>query len=207
MANQWLRRKGTAIDRFPMRYFCVSRATPEKSGGIMRGRLFLPVAVLAMVPLAAPLLATSHPLAALLVRSFFSRLCHQNPARSFLIEGSPVAVCVRCLGIYLGTATGLLLRPQRATAARWLTIAAFMNGLDVSTGMLGWHGNWPLARFLLGLLLGTAAGAILFLPEIPPGNGCRCAAGSRIRPVDHPSFTDGQLHPPEHGPAVKRRVG
>ena len=55
----------------------------------------LPLAILAVTPLAAPLLAGSHPVAAMIIRSFFSRLCHQDPARSFLVDGSPVAVCVR----------------------------------------------------------------------------------------------------------------
>jgi hypothetical protein len=32
----------------------------------------------------------------------------------------------------------------------------------VVTGMLHWHGNLPLVRFLLGLLLGIGAGAVLF---------------------------------------------
>jgi uncharacterized membrane protein len=133
----------------------------------MRKALFPAVAVLAMAPLAAPLLAASHPFAAWIIRSFFSRLCHQNPARSFLVEGVPAAVCVRCLGIYLGTAAGVLLRLQRAALSRWLTIAACLNGLDVSAGVVGWHGNWPFVRFFLGFLLGAAAGGILFLPEGP----------------------------------------
>jgi uncharacterized membrane protein len=133
--------------------------------GITKSWLPLAVLAVALAPLAAPLLAASHPLAAWLIRSFFSRLCHQDPARSFMVDGSPVAVCVRCLGIYFGAAAGALLRLKRGPAAGLLAIALLLNLLDVATGALHWHGNLPLARFGLGLLLGVGAGAVLFLPE------------------------------------------
>jgi uncharacterized membrane protein len=123
--------------------------------------LFLILVGLAMAPLAVPWLATAYPLAALVVRGFFSGLCHQNPARSFVIAGVPVAVCTRCLGIYLGLAAGTILELKQATAMRWLAIGLALNGLDVATEMLAWHGNSPDSRFLLGLTLGFGAGAIL----------------------------------------------
>ena len=119
---------------------------------------------LSLTPLAAPLLVSSHPLIALLIRSFFSRLCHQDPSRSFMVEGSPVAVCVRCLGIYCGAALATLLGMGMAGARRLLAIALVLNLLDVATAMLLWHGNLPLLRFFLGLLLGTGAGAVLLSP-------------------------------------------
>ena len=125
-------------------------------------RLSWVILALALAPLAAPLLAAGHPLAALVIRDVFSRLCHQDPSRSFVLEGSPVAVCVRCLGIYWGVALAGVLR--RGKAPRLLGLALVLNGLDVGTGMLHWHGNLPLPRFLLGLLLGMAAGAVLFSP-------------------------------------------
>jgi uncharacterized membrane protein len=131
--------------------------------GIMKLRLAIAILVLAQAPMLAPLLAPTHPLAALLVRSFFSRLCHQDPARSFVIAGSPVAVCVRCLGIYCGVALGMFLRMGKVSAFRLLAVAMLVNLVDVGTGMLHWHGNMPVTRFWLGLLLGIAAGSIFFL--------------------------------------------
>jgi uncharacterized membrane protein len=101
---------------------------------------------------------------ALLIRSFFSRLCHQDPMRSFMIEGSPVAVCVRCLGIYCGAALATLVGMGSTGARRLLAIALLLNLIDVATAMLLWHGNLPLPRFLLGLLLGVGAGGVLFSP-------------------------------------------
>jgi uncharacterized membrane protein len=129
----------------------------------MKLRLPLAVLALALAPLLAPLVAATHPLIALVIRSFFSRLCHQDPARSFFIGGSPVAVCVRCLGIYCGVAAGMFLRLGKVSAYRLLAVAMMMNLIDVGSGMVHWHGNLPGIRFSLGLVLGAAAGAIFFL--------------------------------------------
>jgi uncharacterized membrane protein len=131
--------------------------------GIMKLKLPFAILVLALAPLVAPLLAATHPLTALVIRSFFSRLCHQDPTRSFVIGGSPVAVCVRCLGIYCGVALGMLLRLGKVSASRLLAVAMLLNLLDVGSGMLHWHGNMPVTRFWLGLVLGLAAGSIFFL--------------------------------------------
>jgi uncharacterized membrane protein len=131
----------------------------------MRLRVALAILALALMlaPLAPPLLAASHPLAALLIRDFFSRLCHQDPSRSFVVEGSAVAVCVRCLGIYWGVAVGMVVRLRRA---RWLlALAVVLNLVDVVTGAMHWHENLPVFRFFLGLMLGVGAGAVLSLPE------------------------------------------
>jgi uncharacterized membrane protein len=138
----------------------------KNQGGdnLLKIKLSFGILALALSPLAAPLLARSHPLFALLVRSFFSRLCHQDPARSFMVEGSPVAVCVRCLGIYCGAALATLLDMGEAPARRLLAIALLLNLLDVATVAIHWHGNLPLPRFLLGVLLGAGAGAVLLSP-------------------------------------------
>ncbi|HET6216369.1 MAG TPA: DUF2085 domain-containing protein [Acidobacteriaceae bacterium] len=133
----------------------------------MRSRLPLAILVLALIsaPLAAPLLAATHPVMALLIRDFFSRLCHQDPSRSFVVDGSPVAVCVRCLGIYWGVAAGMVLRMKRARSL--LAMAMLLNVLDVASSALHLHGNLPLTRFLLGLLLGVGVGALLFSAQGP----------------------------------------
>jgi len=128
---------------------------------LLKLKLSLAMLALALTPLAAPLLAHNHPLFALLIRSFFARLCHQDPARSFMVECSPVAVCVRCLGIYCGAALAGLVGMGKAPARRLLAIAMLLNLLDVATATLHWHGSLPLPRFLLGVLLGVGAGAVL----------------------------------------------
>jgi uncharacterized membrane protein len=136
----------------------------------LRVPLAIPALALTLAPLAAPLLAASHPLAALLIRNFFSRLCHQDPGRSFVVDGAPVAVCVRCLGIYWGAAVGALVRLRMAR--RLLAVALVLNVVDIATGMLHWHGNVPVFRFFLGLMLGVGVGVVLFLPEGLRSNRC-----------------------------------
>lgn len=125
----------------------------------MKPLLLFGFVFLALAPVAAPLLAAGHPLAALLIRNFFSRLCHQDANRSFLIAGAPAAVCVRCLGMYCGAAASAL--APVAGCRRVLAVAVLLNLLDVATGMLHGHGSLPLPRFCFGLLLGWAAGALL----------------------------------------------
>ena len=163
MASQRFSRKGTANGPFPMRYFC--RRSRNEAYLLVKRPLFLMLVALAVLPLMAPWLAAEPPMAALLLRSFFSRLCHQDSTRSFQLEGAPVAVCTRCLGIYLGVAFGTILSFARTISPRsamwWLGVGLILNGLDVATEMLAWHGNQPAARFWLGLFLGASAGAIL----------------------------------------------
>jgi uncharacterized membrane protein len=90
----------------------------------------------------------------------FAFVCHQQPERCFWIFGGPVAVCARCLGIYIGAAIGLLTRASRSIALRLLIVATLINALDAVTEVAGFHGNWMGVRFGLGLMLG-AAGALL----------------------------------------------
>jgi uncharacterized membrane protein len=146
------------------------RVIDVETGDEGMGRAPVAGVALAMVLLAlsAPWLTIRHPAAALAIRGFFSRLCHQDPARSFAIGGSPVAVCVRCLGIYGGVAAGALLsgclRWQRSTTLRCFFAGLLLNGADVAAEALRLHGNLPLVRLLFGALLGIAAGILLTVP-------------------------------------------
>jgi len=57
-------------------------------------------------------------------------ICHQIVARSFLIDGTPMPLCARCTGIYLGVATGWLLMQiagrSRAAKVPTLRVSAFL---------------------------------------------------------------------------------
>jgi hypothetical protein len=46
-------------------------------------------------------------------------------------------------------------------ARRLLFVAMVLNLVDVATGMLHWHGNEPVSRFFLGLMIGVGVGAVL----------------------------------------------
>ncbi len=124
---------------------------------------------MAAIVIGVPFITGSHPGAALALRSFFSRLCHQDPARSFFLDGFPAAVCVRCLGIYCGVAMGawlsvistVSLAVHRAFARQIFLGMLLLNGLDVAAEAFHLHGNLPLPRLLLGASLGLAAGVLL----------------------------------------------
>jgi uncharacterized membrane protein len=126
-----------------------------------KGWIFAPLA-LAIAAVGAPYFSTHGflPVGFALQRGF-ALVCHQRPDRSFWIFGAPVAVCARCLGIYLGAAVGLLLRTSRRIALQLLIATGTLNLLDVATEFTGLHGNWMGMRFALGLALGVASGLVI----------------------------------------------
>jgi len=101
------------------------------------------------------------PVPAFVLNRAFSVVCHQQPERSFFLFGAPIAVCVRCLGIYLGAAIGLLGRASRRIVLRIFIAAAAINALDAAAELAGLHGNWTAARFTLGLVLGMSAALLI----------------------------------------------
>ena len=134
------------------------------------------------------LLTRGYPAIAFPLQHAFSLVCHQQPERCFWIFGAPVAVCARCLGIYLGAAIGLLLRTSRRIALQLLVAAAALNLLDGITEFAGLHGNWMTARFVLGVALGAAGGVLVYssrqyaTPETRNDSGGKViAAGLYIR--------------------------
>lgn len=118
--------------------------------------------VLVAAVLAVPYLFT-HNLAAIgfALQRAFALICHQRPERSFWIYGMPVAVCARCLGIYVGAAIGLLLLTSHRAAVNFFAAIVALNLLDALAEFAGLHGNWSGARFLLGVLLGAAGGLLI----------------------------------------------
>ncbi len=132
---------------------------------------------LAAVVVAAPYLLTHGvPAMGLALYRGFSVVCHQRPERCFWFSGAAVAVCSRCLGIYLGTAVGLLFRSSRSIAFRLIVGAAALNLLDVVTELAGLHGNWLVIRFALGLALGATA-ALLISSSVTSSPGVSLSSG------------------------------
>jgi uncharacterized membrane protein len=111
----------------------------------------------------------------------FALVCHQRRERSWWIFGGSVAVCARCLGIYLGAAIGLLLRTSRTIALRLLMAAAAINVLDAASELAGLHGNWLGMRFALGLALG-ASGGLLISSTVAEDSG------RSVPPLLHPGY-------------------
>ena len=99
----------------------------------------------------------------------FSMLCHQDPARSYTLNGSTMAVCARCIGIYGAFLGGVLLMPviswffQIGTklSIQLLFGAILLNFVDVIANAFGVWTNTSHSRFLLGILFGITAALML----------------------------------------------
>jgi len=97
-----------------------------------------------------------------IVYSFFSRICHQNDARSFHVEGEKFGVCIRCSAIYFGFLAGLLFMPLSGALKRIripkpkLIIAVIIPMvIDVMLNAIGLHINTTITRVATGLLFGS----------------------------------------------------
>lgn len=95
---------------------------------------------------------------------FFEKVCHQDPLRSYSLNGLSMAVCARCLGIYITVFAGMVLMPLNA---RWisssrrvniyiLSAAIGLNALDVLSNALSLYSNTLNSRFILGAFFGFA---------------------------------------------------
>ena len=64
-----------------------------------------------------------------LAHQVFSLLCHQDPSRTFQPGGEPLAMCARCVGVYVGF---LLAWPMMIMAGRLpRKLATYLHGLFV----------------------------------------------------------------------------
>ena len=143
----------------------------DKKGYSVKWCAIVP-ATLAVVAVAVPVLMARAPEIGFALQRAFSLVCHQQPERSLVLFGGTVAVCARCLGIYLGAAAGLLLRLPRQLAWRLFLAAASVNALDWLAELSSLHGNWMFARLALGIALGATAAMLVVAStetiEIPP---------------------------------------
>jgi uncharacterized membrane protein len=122
-------------------------------------------AVFGLIAVATPVFLHSMPILGFALQRGFALVCHQRPDRSFVMFGGSVAVCARCLGIYLGAAVGLLLSVPRGVASRCVIAAVTINMVDWLAEIAGIHGNWMFVRFALGFTLGATA-AMLIIASI-----------------------------------------
>ena len=113
-------------------------------------------------------------LAAAIIFSLGSVICHQRPERSFFWDTHQFPVCARCTGLYLSAGAGILAwiaiksstswrarRVDPRAARTFLIVAAVPTALSLMTGTLGiWDGS-NVTRALFALPLGATAGAIV----------------------------------------------
>jgi uncharacterized membrane protein len=110
----------------------------------------------------APYLKSRHSAFSGFVYAIFAPVCHQLPSRSFYLWGHPLAVCARCLGIYLGFLVGVVLYPlfrgfrrvELPPVPLFIAVSAPIV-VDTLGNFLGlWSTpHWP--RLVLGLLWGV----------------------------------------------------
>ncbi len=94
--------------------------------------------------------------------ALFSKVCHQNDARSFHLDGEKLGVCIRCTALYIGFLIGcviqLVLRSTRSKNARRrvfvISIAPMI--LDVLLDACGLYESTPISRLVTGGLFGAA---------------------------------------------------
>lgn len=126
-----------------------------------------------MAILAAPqLMCRGNEWAGLILYRTFAIICHQRSERSFHWCGWPLAVCVRCTGIYVGAMLGLLLYPlwrclddAHLPARRYLLLALALLILDWALGMAGLSVHNSASRLVTGLIAGAVA-AFYVLPAL-----------------------------------------
>jgi uncharacterized membrane protein len=94
----------------------------------------------------------------------FHLLCHLIPERVISIAGTPLPLCSRCTGIWIGASLSaafawpvLPLRTLRVV----LPIALGLMGIEVLTQDLGWHPVFHPTRLLSGLLISVPLGGAI----------------------------------------------
>ncbi len=114
---------------------------------------------------AVPWLATNGSFFAPWLRLLYKPGCHQIAERCLDLGFGPLAVCARCMGLYLGGSLGLLWTTLRNRSSRprpvWLAVVAAPSVLDFAAGLVGLPSlaNWP--RFAMAVPLGLLAGLYL----------------------------------------------
>src|SRR5262249_3929548 len=134
-------------------------------------------------------------LLAFILHSAYGRVCHQIPERSLWIQGHPMAVCARCLGIYLGYFAGLVIYPLmrkrleiEPPRRRWLLLALLPIAIDFTGGYLGLFENTIASRIATGFVAGFA-GSIYTATDLIAATGAAIMAVSRwrfFRPLREP---------------------
>jgi uncharacterized membrane protein len=97
--------------------------------------------------IAAPLLGLTW------VDEFFSRICHQEPERSWQLFGRSLPVCIRCASIYFAFTLSLWL--ELKANVRWLRVSVALMLFEFAVARL-FIDAAPL-RSLSGILVGLSA--------------------------------------------------
>lgn len=88
---------------------------------------------------------------------FFSKICHQLPARSWHLYGQQLGLCIRCTSLSVGFLGGLLM--FRRPNVRWLEISIAITALEWLFALTVMDSE--TLRALSGLLLGATAAPVI----------------------------------------------
>lgn len=118
------------------------------------------------VALSTPLLSPTWRAA---VFHVFSPVCHQIPARSPVLGDVQIAICDRCVGIYLGLILGVLtvgwahrLWQMMGRHDHYVLLGSLLPaGIDWIGPVLGLWGNGPVSRALTGLIFGVVTASFI----------------------------------------------
>ena len=87
------------------------------------------------------------------VYAFFSRICHQEPERSWQLFGRSLPVCIRCASVYFAFTLSLWL--ELKANVRWLRVSVALMLVEFAVARLLIDAA-PL-RSLSGILVGLSA--------------------------------------------------
>jgi uncharacterized membrane protein len=145
----------------------------------------------------APYLKSRSPAASAVLYSLFSPVCHQIPSRCFSFHGFPLAVCGRCLGIYVGFFIGLAAYPfvrgfSRVSlpSGRLFLLLSVPVGLDFAGGFARIWASPIGLRFTAGALWGILL-PFYFITGISELVLWRSGRRGRGRPLFPPGCPNG----------------
>ena len=159
----------------------VATAEPwnRRAAGWMARAGFASIAVCIAAAMAAS--AAGWTVIAAMLHAPWLFVCHRLPERTLSIAGTPMPLCSRCAGIWLGIslAGALAWPPLPLRVLRVVVpVAVLVMLLDVVLQDTGVHPVWHATRLLTGLLLGVPIGggvgsvivAELGGPQRPPAS-------------------------------------
>jgi uncharacterized membrane protein len=127
--------------------------------------------------LAFPWLMPNLPVLGTGIALFFSQICHQDPTRSFVLAGTTLPVCARCLAFYLGGFAGIAGYPvlgsrwRQGENLKWaLIVSLCLVVLDVGLDLAGIRENTFFSRSITGAVFGGVCGLLVsFALQQPTG--------------------------------------
>ena len=121
---------------------------------------------------AAPYLKSQSSAYGNLIYAVFSLTCHQIPSRCLTLYGNPLAVCTRCLGIYLGFFLGTSLFPvvrglssESLPKAKILILMSFPIVIDFAANVVSLWASPHVLRLATGMIWGAIL-PFYFIPGI-----------------------------------------